>query len=60
MGGERVSDSQKKRLVVKLGHTVGTPSSSRHPGREPRRGLAGMVRRQSVKSDCAGGRDWAE
>lgn len=55
-----MSDRQKKRLVVKLGHPVGTPSSSRHPGQEPRRGLVGMVRRQSVKSDCAKGRDWAE
>lgn len=61
MGGERVSDRQKSRLVVKLGRiAAGTPSSSRRPGWKPRRGLVGMVRRQSLESDCAGGRDWAQ
>lgn len=56
----RGSDRRKSTLVVKLGHTAGTASSSRRPGREPRRGLAGTVRRQSLESGCAGGTDWAE
>lgn len=56
----RGSDRRKSTLVVKLDHTAGTASSSRRPGREPRRGLAGTVRRQSLESGCAGGRDRAE
>lgn len=55
-----MSERHKSRLVGKLSHAARTPCSSRHPGREPRRGLAGMVRRQSLESDCAGGRDWAK
>lgn len=51
---------QELRLVVKPGNAAGTPSNSMCSGQEPRRGLASTVRRQSLDSGCARGRDWAE
>lgn len=60
MGGKGVSDRWKSRLVEKLGHTARMPSSSRCPGQEPRRGLADTVRRETLESGCARGRDWGE